>query len=755
VEASDSSLDRRVRQSSLPLLLYLQILISGCAPPTIDLESADYTIPDQTDWIDYGPIFAQGEFGEWDYQLFGAFTNTVIKRDGIFYLYYQGASGYRVDPDETVTWRAIGVATSHDGINFTKASENPVLIWYPSNNGEEGATSGAAALDSDNLIILFYGANTEESAETINADGRLAISTDGINFVDHGIALSHRDYSIWGSGDELFPIMAIHDNNRWYVYYLPNGTLQARKLGVAWGESPRNLAHSSGVKSGFSRVKAWGTAGFGEIGPDIYALFLNDVAQRKMEVRLMSLDQPHRLSEPVATYQFHNFQQGTVLLDKESNTWFMYYRSPGGYGVRLAPAGDIDKTPPGAPSAISLVSDVEGQVELNWQPASDDETGIAQYLVYRDGVAVATLKGGQYIDRGLDEKRTYSYEMSAVNYHGREGDRSAPLLVTTPEDRSPPRVVSTGANSLENRIIINFDEKIDPVSGENLESCQLEGFRIDEATVGEDEQSVTLKTSFTKPVQTVRLRILSIKDQSRASNRLIMTDLIRVTATPFEALYGAWLFDEGEGDTAIDTSNYGNDGSLIYTDLPGPQWVDGRSGTALSFDGFDDQVTVEGAGLLRDVTDGSFTFSSWARPGDYPPNSTVNDSDFTIIARDYSGLYYDADGRFRAQIKLADGDLVSLSSKPHDPGDWYHVAMVIDAEANTLRLYVNGQETEKSPLVYAGARAELDRFPFYIGTSEPLDQRYEYRFEGALDEVLIFGQALAGSAIKLLYSASR
>jgi hypothetical protein len=728
--------------------------VSSCASLKIDLESADHTIPNQADWIDFGPIFEQGEFGEWDYQLYGAFTNTAVKRDGIFYLYYQGASGYRVEPDETVTWRAIGVATSHDGINFAKASENPILTWYPTNNGEEGATSGAVALDNENLINLFYGANTEESAETINADGRLAISSDGINFVDHGIALSHRNYSIWGSGDELFPIMAIHDNGRWYVYYLPNGTLLARKLGVAWGDSPKSLAHSSGVKSGFSGVKVWGTAGFGEIAPDTYALFLNDVTQRKMEVRLMTLNQPEQVSEPVVTYRFPDFQQGTVFLDKESNTWFMYYRRPGGYSVKLAPAGDIDKTPPEVPAQVRAVSVLEAHVELSWQPASDEETGIAQYNLYRDGVAVATVRGLCYFDTGLDAEKKYSYEVAAVNFHGVEGKRSEAVIVSTPPDQSPPKIVSASANSRENRITIRFDERIDPISGGKPGSYQLEGSRIDGATVGLDERSVTLETSFTKPFQTVHLRIVGVKDQARSANTLTMTDTIPVTVTPFEGLQGAWCLEEGEGDTALDTSNHGNEGALTYTDLPGPQWVEGKLGTALSFDGVDDQVTVEAVGSLGDVTSGSFTFSCWARPFGYPKNRTVNDSDYTMIVRDRTGLYYDDVGRFRAQLKVADGDLISLSSKSYDPDDWHHVVMVVDDEAKILRLYVNGQEVQDSPLGYDEKMAELEGFPYYIGTSDPLDQRYENRFRGVLDEVLIFGQALAGSEIELLFTIS-
>ena len=44
------------------------------------------------------------------------------------------------------------------------------------------------------------------------------------------------------------------------------------------------------------------------------------------------------MSEPVAVYQFDEVQQAVLLLDRELETWFMYYRThENSYGVKLAP----------------------------------------------------------------------------------------------------------------------------------------------------------------------------------------------------------------------------------------------------------------------------------------------------------------------------------------------------------------------------------------------------------------------------------
>jgi hypothetical protein len=327
-------------------LLGLLLFLSSCSSPSFSPESLNLAIPAQSDWTDHGLIFDRGELGEWDYFLWGAFTGTAVKRNGTFYLYYQGARGYRTSFDETVTWRAIGMASSADGMNFSKSPSNPIITWFPNEEEEEGATSGAAELTDKGEIILFYGANTALDKTRVNADGRIALSADGVSFVDQGIALDHQDRSLWGSGDELFPIIAIHDGGRWFVYYLPNGRLQSRVLGVAWGSRPDKLTNSSAVRSGLKSVSAWGMGSAAQVGPDLYALFINEVTEQRLEVRLVSLDSPEQLSEPIQIYKFEAIHQGTVHLDEDGMTWFLYYRTEEGYGVMTAPVGEKDSTPP-------------------------------------------------------------------------------------------------------------------------------------------------------------------------------------------------------------------------------------------------------------------------------------------------------------------------------------------------------------------------------------------------------------------------
>jgi hypothetical protein len=323
----------------------------GVTPtPITQTPESNIRIPAQSDWVDYGVIFGAGVEGEWDWYLWGGFAFSLLKRDGIYYLYYQGSSDYRTEFDETVLWRAIGVATSEDGIHFTKYKGNPILTWSPNQNGEEATVSSGITIGEQGDIFLFYGANTQESPITVSADVRVAASLDGFNFTDLGVVLNHMDKSVWGSGDELFFVDAIYDSGQWIVYYIPNGTSQSGLLGVVFGNQHNALNQSSPVTSGGNPVSVWGTAAHLKLDQDTYALMLNNVREQRTEVRLLSLQTPNVLSEPVAVYDFDEVQQAVFLLDEEDQAWFMYYRTfANSYGVKLASASDKPLPAPSTP----------------------------------------------------------------------------------------------------------------------------------------------------------------------------------------------------------------------------------------------------------------------------------------------------------------------------------------------------------------------------------------------------------------------
>jgi hypothetical protein len=374
-----------------PLLLFFLLSALGCllltaaSCPSREVTVATepqapiaVAIPGQADWVDCGPILSQGIPGEWDTYLWGGFAATVVKRDGLFYLYYQGANGYS-ESEGTVTWRAIGVATSQNGVHFRKYENNPVLSWFPHNHLEEGAVSAGVFLEANGELSLYYGANSWLGGDLVNADGRLAVSEDGFHFQDQGIVLNHSNSSVWGHGDELFPVAGLRDAGQWFLYYIPNGTAQRGLLGIAWGKSLTRLPQSAAALSNGSSIPVWGPASFVHTGEGRgYVTFLNNqeaAGGPLIEARFVSLDAPNVLSAPLASYQFENVRAAIFLRDDETGTWHMYYRAASltYYGAMVASADGSAITCPGDRAYLPLMTNhVRPSIAATSQPSLRD-----------------------------------------------------------------------------------------------------------------------------------------------------------------------------------------------------------------------------------------------------------------------------------------------------------------------------------------------------------------------------------------------
>ncbi len=87
-----------------------------------------------------------------------------------------------------------------------------------------------------------------------------------------------------------------------------------------------------------------------------------------------------------------------------------------------------DPSPPSTPE--DLIGSMQGEnLLLNWSPATDDETGIGFYRLYRNGQVVDTVQTTSWTDTQFSIIQGFSYEVSAVNGAGLEGQRSEPFAI--------------------------------------------------------------------------------------------------------------------------------------------------------------------------------------------------------------------------------------------------------------------------------------------------------------------------------------
>jgi len=201
---------------------------------------------------------------------------------------------------------------------------------------------------------------------------------------------------------------------------------------------------------------------------------------------------------------------------------------------------------------------------------------------------------------------------------------------------------------------------------------------------------------------------------------------------------GAWLFDEGSGDVATDSSETNED-----SPTNGAEWVDRKSGKALSFDGVSNFVEIADIPALNPKE--AMSMACWVYlTGKSGQHRDILSKDGETAARQYLITASDANG-FRAHIWTADGvanyfdgnTVVELET-------WYHIAQTYDGDK--LTLYVNGEEDGSINL--SGDIIVTDQ-PVRIGGGalaggDPLHT------QGIIDDVVIFNVALEQEDIQTL-----
>ena len=136
-----------------------------------------------------------------------------------------------------------------------------------------------------------------------------------------------------------------------------------------------------------------------------------------------------------------------------------------------ATARTLDGSPPSAPSNVTAQAPGARFVELTWNAASDPESGISLYLVYRDGGAIPidSTTATAYADGTVEPETSYAYRVAARNGVGLEGAKSAQVNVTTPAatDQSPPSVPGdfTAEAVSADRVELTWSDADDPESG--------------------------------------------------------------------------------------------------------------------------------------------------------------------------------------------------------------------------------------------------------------------------------------------------
>ncbi|MBN1527628.1 MAG: LamG domain-containing protein, partial [Thermoleophilaceae bacterium] len=195
---------------------------------------------------------------------------------------------------------------------------------------------------------------------------------------------------------------------------------------------------------------------------------------------------------------------------------------------------------------------------------------------------------------------------------------------------------------------------------------------------------------------------------------------------------GAWGFDEASGTGATDASGRGNNGTISGA----TRTTAGRLGSALTFDGVNDWVTVPDAASL-DLTNRA-TLEAWVYP------TALGGIWRTALLKERPGhlvyaLYANNDISRPSGHLYTTGDLFTNGTAALPLNTWTHLAMTWDG--TTQRLYVGGNQV--------GTRAVAGTLPNSTGVLRfGGNNVWSEWFAGRLDEIRVYDRALTQAEVQ-------
>jgi len=197
-------------------------------------------------------------------------------------------------------------------------------------------------------------------------------------------------------------------------------------------------------------------------------------------------------------------------------------------------------------------------------------------------------------------------------------------------------------------------------------------------------------------------------------------------------LVGYWKFDESGGTAAADSSGYGNHGTLNGV----PQWVTGKLGGALDFDGSTDYVEIPHNPSLS-ITD-AITIAAWTnmRANASGEMAIVSKGGWAANDLPYELTETPGDVIFWQFYDDAGRDTCSPSSPP--VSEWHHITATYDGKI--FKCYIDGVLGEE--WAYVGKMPQ-NTASVTIGRRS----RGGTFFNGMIDDVAIFNHALSAEEI--------
>jgi predicted GH43/DUF377 family glycosyl hydrolase len=166
-----------VMKVGMEFVMYIRIAINSTD------EIYRGTSTDGAAWtISPTPVLRTGPSGSWDSSV--AFSPSVVWNGTGYMMYYVG-SGATNSSTYPANFRQIGVAFSSDGINWTKYSGNPVITHGPGGYDARYTRGPSVIFDGGAYKMWYYGTAQPNYTIPFGASIDLATSSDGVHWTKY------------------------------------------------------------------------------------------------------------------------------------------------------------------------------------------------------------------------------------------------------------------------------------------------------------------------------------------------------------------------------------------------------------------------------------------------------------------------------------------------------------------------------------------------------------------------------------------
>jgi len=212
-------------------------------------------------------------------------------------------------------------------------------------------------------------------------------------------------------------------------------------------------------------------------------------------------------------------------------------------------------------------------------------------------------------------------------------------------------------------------------------------------------------------------------------------------------------FDENAGTMTYDATPNGNDGTFVGD----PTWIEGKIGSALSFDGLFDYDSIPGSASISYSLDDHFTIATWFKLNEANP---LNLYMGRVAAKAHAEFEDDSwswqlkFGKLDADYYMgwqfnSDGQKIWADVEQYlNVDEWYHVAATYDGY--DVRCYLNGVETESIPM--PGGLHDADHLPLLFGADGwHIISPEKCLFAGCIDDFKMYSEALTTEQLEDMY----